>query len=260
MKHSESIAAIAKALAIAQGEMKAALKDKQNPFFHSTYADLASVIDALREPFAKSGLSYSQGTEPSEKNEVKVVTLLMHESGEWLESSLSMPVKKDDAQGYGLAMTYARRYSLQAMCGQAAEDDDGNVSSGKSNQPESGQLKTVSKPESQTSHTEPDKPKTDISQAQNVDVWHEAMFKGGELGDSAKKRPHRVVLEVANKEYEFTCFSRPQVLKEHTDWSELLNLPCRFKSSRTVKDDKVYRNLLDLDFTLPTTEHPANLT
>lgn len=100
---------------------------------------------------------------------------------------------------------------------------------------------------------EPIKPKSDVSQAQNIDVWHDAMFKGGELGDSAKKKPHRIVLEIAEKEYEFTCFSRPDILKEHADWSELLNLPCRFKSSKSTRDGITYRNLLDLDFTLPLT-------
>ena len=130
MNKSESIAGLAAALAKAQGQMKGAVKDSANPFFKSKYADLASVVEAIRIAFASNGLSYIQTVEPSDKDEVRVETTLLHSSGEWIACGvLSLPVSKSDAQGYGSALTYARRYSLSAATGVAPEDDDGNAAS-----------------------------------------------------------------------------------------------------------------------------------
>ena len=130
MTKSESIKELAAALAKAQGVMKGALKDSANPFFKSRYADLASVVEAIRAAFSANGLSYIQTVEPSEKDEVRVETTLLHASGEWISCGiLSLPVSKIDAQGYGSALTYARRYSLSAAVGVAPEDDDGNAAS-----------------------------------------------------------------------------------------------------------------------------------
>lgn len=128
MQKSENIAALAAALAIAQGEMKGAVKDSANPFFKSKYADLASVVEAIRLAFSDNGLSYIQTVEPSDKDEVRVETTILHSSGEWISCGvLALPVSKSDAQGYGSCLTYARRYSLSAAAGVAPEDDDGNA-------------------------------------------------------------------------------------------------------------------------------------
>jgi hypothetical protein len=130
MQKSESIAGLAAALAKAQGQMKGAVKDSANPFFKSKYADLASVVEAIRVAFASNGLSYIQTVDPSDKDEVRVETTILHSSGEWISCGvLSLPVSKSDAQGYGSALTYARRYSLSAATGVAPEDDDGNLAS-----------------------------------------------------------------------------------------------------------------------------------
>ena len=123
---SEAINELAGALAKAQGEMKLALRDATNPFFKSTYADLASVVETIRGPFSANGLAYVQLPEACEGEAVAVTTLLMHSSGQWVSSRTVVPVSKADAQGYGSALTYARRYGLQAIAGVAAEDDDGN--------------------------------------------------------------------------------------------------------------------------------------
>jgi hypothetical protein len=132
MNKSESIANLATALAMAQMNIKGAIKDSNNPFFKSKYADLSSVVEAIRPAFGQCGLSYIQRVEPSDKDEVRVETILLHASGEWLSCGvLNLPVSKADAQGYGSALTYARRYSLAAACGVAPEDDDGNAASGK---------------------------------------------------------------------------------------------------------------------------------
>jgi len=132
MNKSESIANLATALAMAQMNIKGAIKDSNNPFFKSKYADLSSVVEAIRPAFGQCGLSYIQRVEPSDRDEVRVETILLHASGEWLSCGvLNLPVSKVDAQGYGSALTYARRYSLAAACGVAPEDDDGNAASGK---------------------------------------------------------------------------------------------------------------------------------
>lgn len=128
MNKSESIKELATALAKAQGQIKGAVKDSANPFFKSKYADLASVVEAIRSAFAANGLSYVQSVEPSDKDEVRVETTILHSSGEWIGCGvLALPVSKVDAQGYGSALTYARRYSLSAATGVAPEDDDGNA-------------------------------------------------------------------------------------------------------------------------------------
>ena len=128
MNKSDSIAELASSLAKAQGAMKGAVKDSANQFFKSKYADLASVVEAIRAAFSANGLSYIQTIEPSDKDEVRVETTLLHDSGEWISCGvLALPVSKADAQGYGSALTYARRYSLSAAVGVAPEDDDGNA-------------------------------------------------------------------------------------------------------------------------------------
>lgn len=134
MERSESIKHLAAALNKAQAEMSGAKKGANNPFFKSKYADLNAVVDAVRIPFADNGLSYSQFPVMDE-NRVGVETILMHESGEFIASTLMLPTGKLDAQAAGSAITYARRYSLQSIAGIPAEDDDGNaaVSGGQRN-------------------------------------------------------------------------------------------------------------------------------
>lgn len=130
MEKSESIKELAAALNKAQAEMSGAKKGANNPFFKSKYADLNAVVDAVRIPFCENGLSYSQFPIMQE-NKVGVETILMHESGEWIGSVLLLPMVKSDPQAAGSAITYARRYALQAIAGIPAEDDDGNSASGK---------------------------------------------------------------------------------------------------------------------------------
>lgn len=126
MNKSDSIKELAGALAKAQAEMEYASKDATNPHFKSSYATLASVWDAIRKPLSKNGLSVTQLVTSSE-SDVKVETILLHSSGEWLAETLSIPASKHDAQGFGSALTYARRYGLAAIAGVAPADDDGNA-------------------------------------------------------------------------------------------------------------------------------------
>lgn len=128
MNKSDNINELATALAKAQGAMRFAIKDANNPFFKSKYADLSSVVEAIRDALSGNGLSYMQHLHPSEKHEVCVETVLLHASGQWVScGTLTVPVSKHDAQGFGSALTYARRYSLSAAVGVVADDDDGNA-------------------------------------------------------------------------------------------------------------------------------------
>lgn len=129
MQQSETIDALAAALALAQGEMKHATNDSDNPFFKSKYADLASVTNACRPALVKHGLSVIHGTDSADGMSVTVTVRLLHKSGQWLQSSLTLKPTKADPQGIGSAITYARRYTLAAIVGVATEDDDGNAAS-----------------------------------------------------------------------------------------------------------------------------------
>jgi hypothetical protein len=123
--------AIASALVKAQSEYGPALKSAQNPHFRSKYADLASCVEAVAGALNKHGIAFMQRVLPCESG-VTVETVFIHNSGETLSSGpLHVPVQKNDAQGYGSALTYARRYSLMSACGIAPEDDDGNAASAK---------------------------------------------------------------------------------------------------------------------------------
>ena len=130
MQKSESIKELASALNQAQAEMSGAKKKATNPFFKSKYSDMNAVVDAIRQPFCDNGLSYSQFP-LFEAGCVGVETILMHTSGEWISSTLMLPMTKQDPQAAGSAITYARRYSLQSIAGIPSEDDDGNSTRGK---------------------------------------------------------------------------------------------------------------------------------
>ena len=123
MKSSDAINELASALCNAQGQMGGAVKDSANPFFKSSYADLTSVIKAIKQPFADNGLSYTQFP-VSNENGVGVSTRLMHVSGQWLEMEYTLPTVKKDPQASGSAITYARRYALQSIAGIPTADDD----------------------------------------------------------------------------------------------------------------------------------------
>lgn len=124
MIQSEQINELLSALVKAQALMGGATKDSKNPFFKSNYADLSSVIKVIKEPFAKFGLGYIQFP-IGDSGVIGVRTRIIHESGQWIESEFTMPLSKVDPPSLGSAVTYFRRYSLQAMVGIPSVDDDG---------------------------------------------------------------------------------------------------------------------------------------
>lgn len=114
---------LAAALSKAQGAMRPAVKDSLNPHFGNNYADLASVLDACREVLAANGLSVTQMPGGSGK-EVQLTTMLMHSSGQFINSTLTMAARDASPQAVGSTLTYARRYALAAVLGIAQVDDD----------------------------------------------------------------------------------------------------------------------------------------
>lgn len=128
---------IATALVKAQQAFGPALKTNTNPAFRSKYADLSACIEAVVDALNDNGVMLMQRT-LEDATGVTVETVFLHESGEQLSSGpLHVPASKQDPQGYGSALTYARRYSLMAACGIAPEDDDGNAASrGKEPEPQ----------------------------------------------------------------------------------------------------------------------------
>jgi hypothetical protein len=125
MKSSNSVASIAPALLKAQKLMGAAKKGAANPFFKSKYADLGAVLEACKELLNENGITILQPHTSSERGKF-VVTTLLHESGEWIESETEIVYSKEkDPQAQGSAISYARRYGLQSLVSLPAEDDDG---------------------------------------------------------------------------------------------------------------------------------------
>lgn len=120
-------ASLASAYALAFAEIEGATKSANNPHFKSKYADLGAVIDAIKPALIKHGLFYTQSPMPSQGG-VTIATRLHHASGEVLDlGELFVPANKNDAQAYGSALTYARRYALVTAFGVPTEDDDGNA-------------------------------------------------------------------------------------------------------------------------------------
>lgn len=120
---------ISAALVAAQKAFGPALKTSINPHYKSKYCSLDACIEAVIDGLNANGIALIQRPQPCESG-VMIETLFVHESGESLSGgTLHVPAQKNDPQGYGSALTYARRYSLCAACGIAPEDDDGNAAS-----------------------------------------------------------------------------------------------------------------------------------
>lgn len=124
MIKSDQIEMLTKALVAFQKEMKSVGFDKDNPFFKSKYATLANIVDSSKALLAKNGLAVTQLT----TGEGGVTTILLHESGQYIGDTLTLKAVKDDPQGHGSAITYARRYAYASILGIVSdEDDDGNA-------------------------------------------------------------------------------------------------------------------------------------
>lgn len=130
MIKSESISAIAPALVKTQSLIASADKSGKNPHLKNNYATLGDVMDAIKPAMESNGLMFIQTPVPSDDGKLHLETLIIHNSGEFIGGVLVMPIQKSDPQGYGSALTYARRYHLSSLIGVKQEDDDGNAARG----------------------------------------------------------------------------------------------------------------------------------
>jgi hypothetical protein len=130
VNQSQTIGALAAALAKAQASITGAVKDSANPFFKSKYADLESVWSACRKPLTDNGLSVIQTTQPT-KHGTMLVTTLAHSSGEWIRGYMPILTKDATAQSQGSGISYARRYALAALVGVYQTDDDAEAAQGR---------------------------------------------------------------------------------------------------------------------------------
>lgn len=130
MNRSEEIDQLAAGLVAFQASMPPVLRDAENPFYKSKYADLASVVKAATPLLTNQGLAVTQWPSSDEEGRPTLVTMLLHASGQWLRDTTPLLVTKEDAQGHGSAITYMRRYCYCAVLGIVTDsDDDGNAAS-----------------------------------------------------------------------------------------------------------------------------------
>lgn len=129
MKTSEAIDKITPALLKAQRAITFASKDSVNQHYKSKYADLPTVIDAVKPALNAAGIVFIQTPSPSAEGTLALTTRLLHESGQWIEDTATAPLQRADPQGYGSAVTYLRRYSLASIVGLYQDDDDGQAAS-----------------------------------------------------------------------------------------------------------------------------------
>lgn len=131
------------AMSAASAEIEGAQKDSNNPHFKTKYADLSSVVAAIKPALTKQGLWFRQVCHERDKG-VCVETYVCHKSGEEISfGSLYVPASKQDAQGFGSALTYCRRYSLMTAFGVCPEDDDGNAAVAASRKPDAKREETA---------------------------------------------------------------------------------------------------------------------
>ncbi len=184
MPQSQTIGALAAALSKAQAQFKPAIKDASNPFFKSKYVDLAGAIEATRDALCANGIAVVQATDIGPGG-VTVNTQLCHASGEWISAVYPVNPVKNDPQGIGSALTYARRYSLMALLGIAAEDDDGEAAHGR-----------TAKVDLTTGEVKKAQPKWEDAQRTEVGSWFNAIVQGVDGGDK--------IVQDFRKKYQYT--------------------------------------------------------
>ncbi|WP_416052797.1 ERF family protein [Cupriavidus basilensis] len=139
MKTSDQLDKFAPAFLAAQKAISFAAKDSRNPHFKNDYADLESVVNAVKGALNENGITYIQMPSPADPGMMALTTRLLHESGQWIEDTGTVTLQKNDPQGFGSANTYLRRYALSAVTGVYQADDDGNAGSGQGQQQNNGQ-------------------------------------------------------------------------------------------------------------------------
>lgn len=170
MKHSEQLNELAKALALAQAQIKGAEESGKNPHFNSRYSTLSDVWAAIRIPLTSNGLSIIQTT-GIVGDKLILSTMLLHTSGQWIVGEYEINPDKRSPQGYGSAISYGKRYCLEAIVGVASADDDGNAATNK---------REISKPQAVPKTVTPDSPLLELA---DYVVPFGQKHKGKRLGD-----------------------------------------------------------------------------
>jgi len=215
---------ISSALVKAQKEFGPALKTHSNSHFKSRYADLSACVEAVLDGLNNNGIMLLQGTHPCEDG-VIVETLFIHESGEQISAGkLHVPAAKQDPQGYGSALTYARRYSLMAACGIAPEDDDGNAASKKP-------VKPVEKPESKPAPAETQ------STALSVDKHEPWKIRITTSPEASMADYMTMVFQATNKMLEFS--------KSEKDIMDLFRVNRVIYDKVKAEDASIYNEMMD---------------
>lgn len=193
MERSETIGKLSEALAKAQGEMKPASFDAQNPHFRSKYATLASIMEACRTALSQNQIAVIQGTSVIE-DRVIVTTMLVHASGEFISDQLSMNIIKDSPQAIGSAITYARRYSLASLVGVVSDEDDDAEAAMPKNQVKENTQKPA-KPSQVTNLDEHKKTRVSSTpKSESADKAEKAPQKPDNKGEQAQKRVQKIRL------------------------------------------------------------------
>ena len=184
MQKSEQINELATALAKAQGAFEIADMDSENPHFKSKYASLGSIILAVKKGLTTNGLAISQMLVENEKG-MALETTLFHSSGQWLSGAVPVMLDKQNMQGLGSAITYAKRYAIAAILGVVADqDDDGEAAIGRS---QNGQLPAAHTITNVTTAANAFKPKSSHACAECGTNMLPSKFKVGEYYCPNKK-------------------------------------------------------------------------
>ena len=187
------------ALAAAQAEFRTVVKNKVNPAFHSKYADLQAILDACRPALNAHGLFLTQKVD-AEGTTIKVETIITHSSGESLSSgvlAMTVPPGKNAVQAAGSTLTYARRYSLSAFLGVAADDDDDGNAAGTQQTPppktfiltqemvDAAKAAAAGGVEAYKSYyqSRPEVERTELSKS----GWHKTIYEMAKAADAAKE-------------------------------------------------------------------------
>jgi len=196
MRFSEQINELAKALSQFQQKVSNPKNVANNPFFNSKYAPLDEVISVVKEPLAEQGLSFIQSTSSDQSTgSITLTTLLMHSSGQWIESDqLSLKADKNNAQSYGSALTYARRYQLSAMLGVASEDDDdANTPTHGASTPE--EAKKVQAEQAKPIEADQAKKIREIARQKGISEGYICKFRGIEKFEELGKKDYESAME-----------------------------------------------------------------
>lgn len=217
MNRSDTINELGAALAKAQASIRGAVKDSTNPHFRSSYADLASVWDACRAALTANSIAVVQGPASQDGQVVTVTTMLVHSSGQWVSSDLTMKPTKPDPQGLGSAITYARRYGLAAMVGVAPEDDDGNAASVGPVQAERTTPKPNGKPPT------PDTAK--VRYANTVAKWSGVKVEDvrGACADWAARHTKKTLDKLTDKDFEALTRAADDAIAAGEVWQDALD-------------------------------------